>query len=188
MKRVRSWLINAVLLSTIAAGLVGMSYAGPPESFEVFLGGADVRLVGEEEQDWAAYSISPAGDVNGDGYDDILVGAPMAGNKRPGDPPKGEGKVYLILGRPQGQWPANPIDLSQADASFLGCAVGSMTGRQNYSAGDVNGDGYDDFLISGWKCYVDHPPPGKGVPLPRAAQRGLGTGVPRRAGRCLVPR
>jgi hypothetical protein len=59
---------------------------------------------------------------------------------------------YLLLGRPKADWLSNPIDLKNADASFLGCEVNSMTGRQLYTAGDVNGDGYDDFIVSGWKC------------------------------------
>jgi hypothetical protein len=115
------------------------------------LADANLTFRGEDGGDWAGYSVAPAGDVNADGFDDILIGAPWAG---PGDE-KGVGKAYLILGRPRGQWAADHIDLSQADASFLGPELDlpepGMTGRQNYAAGDVNGDGYDDFLITCWK-------------------------------------
>lgn len=117
-----------------------------------YLAHADLTFVGEAAGDWTAYSVSPAGDVNGDGYADLIIGSPFGGAPvAPGG--RGRGKAYLILGKPNYQWSSNVINLSQADASFLGCKFeGGMTGRQNYTAGDVNGDGLDDFLISGWKC------------------------------------
>jgi hypothetical protein len=116
---------------------------------EISLADASLTFWGEDEYDWSGYSVSPAGDVNGDGYDDMLIGAPYAGVVLYRG--RGEGRVYLILGRPRHQWAADHISLSDADASFLGSKSFSMTGRQNYTAGDVNGDGYDDFLISCWK-------------------------------------
>lgn len=145
-----SILFKVALLALVA--LVGNGVASSSHLLEVSLTDADVTFVAEQAGDWAAYSVTPAGDVNGDGFDDFLVGAPLYGSD-PEDPtiPR-EGKAYLILGRPQGQWPAGLISLSQANASFLGCGERNMTGRKNYTAGDVNGDGYDDFLISGWKC------------------------------------
>jgi hypothetical protein len=148
-----------MLAVLVFLGIVGVALAQTISPSEVNLADADLTLVGEENGDWAGYFASPAGDVNADGLGDIIIGAPMAGNKVcpwPEDPcpgiPKGEGETYLILGRPESQWPASPMNLANADASFLGCEAKSMTGRQIYTAGDVNGDGYDDFLISGWKC------------------------------------
>lgn len=55
---------------------------------EVDLSLSDAKLIGEEANDSAGYAIAPAGDVDGDGYDDLLVGA--LGN--------GNGAVYLMLG------------------------------------------------------------------------------------------
>lgn len=118
-----------------------------PSAFELSLAHAPLIFQGEGVGDWSGYSVAPAGDVNQDGYDDILVGAPYAG---PQDFP-GNGKAYLILGRERNAWSSQRINLSQADASFAGFYHRSMSGRQNYTAGDVNGDGYDDFLISCWK-------------------------------------
>ncbi|NIN94813.1 MAG: hypothetical protein GTO49_07500 [Anaerolineae bacterium] len=161
MKRLNRWVIAMVSFMLALVCLVGEGFAQQGEPLVISLADADMTLVGEDDGDWAAYFASPAGDVNGDGLGDALIGAPMAGNKVcpvPQDPcpppyvPKGEGRAYLVLGRPQGEWPPNPVNLADADASFLGCEPESMTARQLYTAGDVNGDGYDDFLISGWKC------------------------------------
>lgn len=133
------------------AGALTLLSPSSPSSVEKSLADADLTFRGEDGGDWAGYSVAPAGDVNNDGFDDILVGAPWAG---PGEE-KGVGKAYLILGRPRHEWPSDHIDLSLADASFIGpeldLPLPGMTGRQNYTAGDVNGDGYDDFLITCWK-------------------------------------
>ena len=68
---------------------------------------------GEDSEDWSGYSVAGAGDVNGDGYDDILIGAS-------GDDDGGNwaGQTYLILGKAIG-W-AMDSDLSNSDASFWG--------------------------------------------------------------------
>jgi len=104
---------------------------------------ANASFFGEVTTDNAGTTTAPAGDVNGDGFDDFLVGAPY--NDLGGG---SAGKVYLILGKPSG-WSMN-VNLSTVDASFYGEAVGDYAGISVAGAGDVNGDGFDDFLIGAY--------------------------------------
>jgi hypothetical protein len=107
------------------------------------LSNANATFIGEEDGDHAGYSVAGAGDVNGDGYDDILVGA-NCNDEGPGTDP---GQVYLILGKPTG-WNKD-TDLSNVSASFYGEYWCQYSGDSVAGAGDVNGDGYDDILIGG---------------------------------------
>jgi len=102
---------------------------------------ADSSFIGESSDDWSGYSISGGGDVNGDGFDDILIGAPH--NDVMGSD---SGHVYLIFGKETG-WTSN-MDLANSDASFMGEFAEDRCGSSISSDGDVNGDGFDDILIS----------------------------------------
>jgi len=146
MKR---WHIVIALVAAllVSLGTAGSAVAGQAQGTQFSMANASLTFLGEDIGDWSGYSVSPAGDVNNDGYDDLIIGAPYAGDVEP----KGPGKAYLLLGRSRSAWPADHIDLAAADASFLGDLPDSMTARQVYTAGDVNGDGYDDFLITCWK-------------------------------------
>ena len=110
-------------------------------SQDTWLSRADASFWGEQAGDAAGTSAAGVGDVNGDGLGDFLIGAPS--NDEAG---AGAGKVYLVLGRAQG-WMGD-VSLAQADASFLGENPGDGAGLDVSSAGDVNGDGLADFLIS----------------------------------------
>ncbi len=76
------------------------------------------------------YSVRTAGDVNGDGYADVVVGAPHAG---------GTGRAYVFLGGPAG--------LSSMPAQMISGTAGSLFGASVSTAGDINGDGYSDVVI-----------------------------------------
>lgn len=110
----------------------------------ISLSNADGSFIGEDMHDYSGHCVSSAGDVNCDGYDDILIGA--YGNGVGSTCP---GKVYLIFGKPSG-WLLN-TPLSNADASFCGKINGDKLGHSVSCVGDVNKDNYDDFIITSGK-------------------------------------
>jgi FG-GAP repeat/FG-GAP-like repeat len=81
-------------------------------------------------------SVSVVGDVNGDGYADVLAGAPAYTNGQ-----NAEGAAYLYFGG------AGTSINSTADALIEGDLANVEFGRSVGSAGDTNGDGYTDVLI-----------------------------------------
>ena len=101
---------------------------------------ASYSAIGERSLDFAGASVSSAGDVDGDGLSDILIGA--YGNDDGGS---SAGKVYLILGSSLGS--SSTIDLSAASYSFTGENSGDLSGISVSNAGDVDGDGLGDILI-----------------------------------------
>jgi hypothetical protein len=105
---------------------------------------AHASFLGEDADDWSGFSIAGAGDVNGDGYDDILITAPYDEEAA-----TEAGQTYLILGKSSG-WKMD-VNLSSADASFLGENPDDRSGVSAAGAGDVNGDGLDDILIGAYR-------------------------------------
>jgi concanavalin A-like lectin/glucanase superfamily protein/FG-GAP repeat protein/Big-like domain-containing protein len=90
----------------------------------------------ESDQAFSQFGISvgTAGDVNGDGYGDVIVGAHAYTNGQ-----SGEGKAFMYLGSASGfLFPAWTVEGNQAGAQF-GISVAT--------AGDVNGDGYSDVIV-----------------------------------------
>ncbi len=98
--------------------------------------GFDALLLGEMDNDQAGYSVDSCGDVDGDGLDDVLIGA--WGSAAGGT---GSGAAYLVLGPSSGA-----LSLATADAKLVG-APNDYAGRAVSCAGDVDGDGYDDMLV-----------------------------------------
>ena len=90
-------------------------------------------------------SVSSAGDVNGDGIDDLIIGAPYADSGDRHD----TGGSYVVYGKTTGFDPSFDLaNLSEADGFLInGVNEGDLTGHSVSSAGDVNGDGVDDLII-----------------------------------------
>jgi hypothetical protein len=100
-------------------------------------------LKGSDAYDNSGFSVSSAGDVNGDGFDDLIIGAPMDADY------SSQGKSYVVYGNRSGFAPT--LDLATLDGTngfkLYGFEIFSQSGYSVSSAGDVNGDGFDDLII-----------------------------------------
>lgn len=137
--------VNGDGFDDIVAGAPGgnFSFSGPIAGRAyVFLGGPGVpsstpnwTLSENQISDGFGSSVANAGDVNGDGFGDVIVGAPRHDRGQ-----VDEGAAFLYLGGPLGldTTPARILEIDQAGALF---------GYSVASAGDVNGDGLGDVIV-----------------------------------------
>jgi hypothetical protein len=110
---------------------------------------------GEAEYDYAGYGTAPAGDADGDGRDDLLVGS--IGNTEQG---ANAGKVYLLTGPVR----AGASSLGEAPTTWVGEGAGDYAGIGLAAVGDLSGDaaadllvgasGYDGGGVAGGRVYV----------------------------------
>jgi len=114
------------------------------------LGGADsadVTMLGKGATDRLGYTVSGAGDINGDGFDDVIVGAPSNDDGGGND----EGAAYVIFGASN---LSGTFDVGGGGQSpnitIFGKATDDFMGNSVSGSGDVNGDGFDDFIIGAY--------------------------------------
>ena len=105
------------------------------------------KINGEHPFDRSGKAVSSAGDVDGDGIDDILIGAPAEDSAG-----QTAGAAYVVFGK-KVRTNAN-IGLAGLDGSngfkMLGGNTMERTGRAVAGAGDVNGDGVDDVIVGAY--------------------------------------
>jgi hypothetical protein len=120
--------VNADGYTDLAIGRLGSNaayvYPGQADASPL---GAPITLSGPTGSGSFSYSVSYAGDVNGDGYGDLAIGA------------VGSNTAYVYHGRSTGMGPTPSTTLTGATNTFFGYAVAGV--------GDVNGDGYADVLV-----------------------------------------
>lgn len=116
------------------------------------LGADGIRIFGGHAGATAGFSITSVGDLNGDGINDVLIGVPVDNH--------GDGGAYVVYGHQGGYAPNTDIDLGnlthEQGFRILGAHLPGQTGQYSgfpeagssvASAGDINGDGVNDFLI-----------------------------------------
>jgi len=128
--------------------------ADPPPEIDIAAGEQDLTVFGADLGDNLGLGVA-AGDVNDDGIDDLLLGAPFAKETVGG---RNEvGAAYVVFGSPD---LGGSIDLAsvKADVTLVGAATTSFLG-DHLASGDVNGDGTADLLVGATFA----PPPGGGA-------------------------
>ena len=144
-------LSDLVIGAQIAEGWYGAVYVYFGRRFKEALSGGplrvdtaspDVAILGSGGS--AGADVSSNGDVNGDGLDDIVIGAPTFFPA----PPNSSGRVYIVFGRKE--WPKTiELENGGADVIIGEPKAGGWLGSFLDTEGDVNGDGMNDILIAG---------------------------------------
>ncbi|MCA9291754.1 MAG: FG-GAP repeat protein [Phycisphaerales bacterium] len=133
---------RAALAMVAATVMTGAAGASPPVDLaDVVAGAGGFVINGAASFDESGFSVSGAGDVNGDGLADLIIGGPYAG-------PATAGESYVVFGKRD----TTPVDLAAVIAGSGGFVMRGVNpwdtaGRSVSGAGDVNGDGLDDVIV-----------------------------------------
>lgn len=115
-------------------------YAGPlsasTTAIDIASGTWAARVTGEAANDQIGLFVATGGDVDGDGFGDLVIGVP-----RQDTGGTDIGATYVLRGPL-----ADTVSLGTADARIAGEAAGDKFGGAVTFAGDQNSDGYDDFF------------------------------------------
>ncbi len=139
--RFRSVILGPGIAALLAVGLVAAPAWSADPDVDLATG-ADLRVYGATAFDESGSSVAGAGDVNGDGFDDMIVGARNADfNGR-----TNSGGAYVIFGSAN----TDAVDLASLGGRGFridGATASTNVGSAVAGAGDVNGDGFDDVLL-----------------------------------------
>ena len=122
----------------------GMTYDNERGRAYLFYGGPDIDttcdliLDGEKEGDWFGSTVS-CGDIDNDGYDDIVIGAPWYNNQ--------QGRAYLYWGSKRNSMDANPDKIFDGETEE-GASFSRGQGPVIY---DIDNDGYRDIIFSSYR-------------------------------------
>jgi FG-GAP repeat/RTX calcium-binding nonapeptide repeat (4 copies)/Putative Ig domain len=117
-----------------------------PPVIDLAAGVPGLRLAGGANGDQAGIAVSGAGDVNGDGFSDVIVGAWQASTK--GGPSSHNGAAYVVFGRLGSSGVLNLGTAGFGGFRIDGAAASDEAGNSVAGAGDVNGDGLADLIVA----------------------------------------